>query len=78
MCTIEKIGEFDWDIAQFIHEIIVGSLCILDLNSTTHLLKFIPVYSPMPFFQSRLRLCDLDVAPKATNAGNIWAKSASY
>ena len=27
-----------------------------------YFLKFIPVYSPMPFFQSRLRLCDLDVA----------------
>lgn len=27
-----------------------------------YFLKFIPVYSPMPFFQSRLHLCDLDVA----------------
>ena len=27
-----------------------------------YFLKFIPVYSPMPFFLSRLHLCDLDVA----------------
>jgi hypothetical protein len=33
---------------------------LVEINA--HFLKFIPVYRPMPFFQSRLPLCELDVA----------------
>jgi hypothetical protein len=55
-----KLGytRIPWDDLEYIGFELYDAL--VEINA--YFLKFIPIYRPMPFFQSRLPLCDFDVA----------------